>query len=175
MPKIVKNIWTLPRYKKEWRNICALLPIYLSDGTNGSYILYEDGSIEQVSFRLSWVIDDLLAYWCSNKTLLQEQSCQIAAQLGNRHQRRIPLALREDFCLVPVRARLTSSRNHDANGYVFLNRVKEISQQKEQIGCKISFQSQVELEVLDSMRTLKRNLQLAEKMTEYLRKEESLA
>ena len=175
MPKIMKNTWSLPRYKREWRDICALLPAYLPDGANGSYILYEDGSVEQVNYRLSWVIDDLLAYWCSNKVLLQQQSCQIAAQLGNRHQRRIPLVLREDFCLVPVRARLTSSRNHGANGYVLLNKVKEISQQKEQMGCKISFQNQVELEVLDSMRTLKGNLQLAAKMQEYLREEHTSA
>lgn len=48
MSKIMKNIWSLPRYKREWHNICALLPAYLPDGCNGSYILYEDGSEEEV-------------------------------------------------------------------------------------------------------------------------------
>ncbi len=175
MSKIMKNIWSLPRYKRGWRDICALLPAYLPDGCNGSMILYEDGGVEQVNFSFSWVIDDLLAYKCSSKTILQQQSSQIAAQMGKRYQRRLPLILNEEFCLVPIRVRLTSSPYHEANGYVRLNRVKDFSEQKGKSGCKIKFINQVELEVLDNMRTLRGNMALAAKMQEYLREEHTSA
>lgn len=33
MPKMINSMWRLPRYKTDWRDICALLPAYLSDGT----------------------------------------------------------------------------------------------------------------------------------------------
>ena len=175
MPKIMKNTWSLPRYKREWRDICALLPAYLPDGANGSYILYEDGSVEQVNFSFSWVLDHLFAYLHSNKQLLQRQSRRITAQMGNQRGRRLPLILSKDFCLVPIRVRLTSSPYHEANGYVRLNKVEDFSEQKGKSGCKIWFTNQLELEVLDNLYTLRGNMALAAKMQEYLREGEGLA
>ena len=56
MPKMINSMWRLPRYKTDWRDICALLPAYLSDGTNGSIILYEDGNVEEIKASLSWLL-----------------------------------------------------------------------------------------------------------------------
>lgn len=85
MSKIMKNIWSLPRYKREWHNICVLLPAYLPDGCNGSMILYEDGGTEEIKASLSWLLDDLLDYLRSNKAVLQQQSSEIAVQMGKRN------------------------------------------------------------------------------------------
>jgi hypothetical protein len=47
--------WTIPRYKRDWQNICALMPSYLEDGTNGTVVTYLDSSTEAVYYRLPWV------------------------------------------------------------------------------------------------------------------------
>lgn len=175
MSKIMKNIWSLPRYKREWHNICALLPAYLPDGCNGSMILYEDGSEEEVKASLSWLLDDLLDYLRSNKAVLQQQSSEIAVQMGKRNKRRLPLILNEAFLLLPVKARATFNRYHGVDGYVVLPKVANITEQNGKDGCKICFTNQLELEVLDNLYTLRGNMALAAKMQEYLREGESLA
>ena len=48
----------LPRYKTGWRQICAILPAYLPDGTNGTTITYLDGTMEKIPYRLCWVLND---------------------------------------------------------------------------------------------------------------------
>lgn len=175
MSKIMKNIWSLPRYKREWHNICALLPAYLPDGCNGSMILYEDGGTEEIKASLSWLLDDLLDYLRSNKAVLQQQSSEIAVQMGKRNKRRLPLILNEAFLLLPVKARATFNRYHGVDGYVVLPKVANITEQNGKDGCKICFTNQVKLEVLDNLYTLRGNMALAAKMQEYLREGESLA
>lgn len=175
MSKIMKNIWSLPRYKREWHNICALLPAYLPDGCNGSMILYEDGSEEEVKASLSWLLDDLLDYLRSNKAVLQQQSSEIAVQMGKRNKRRLPLILNEAFLLLPEKARATFNRYHGVDGYVVLPKVANITEQNGKDGCKICFTNQLELEVLDNLYTLRGNMALAAKMQEYLGEGESLA
>ena len=175
MSKIMKNIWSLPRYKREWRNICALLPAYLPDGCNGSMILYEDGGTEEIKASLSWLLDDLLDYLRSNKAVLQQQSSEIAVQMGKRNKRRLPLILNEAFLLLPVKARATFNRYHGVDGYVVLPKVANITEQNGKDGCKICFTNQLELEVLDNLYTLRGNMALAAKMQEYLWEGESLA
>ena len=175
MSKIMKNIWSLPRYKREWHNICALLPAYLPDGCNGSMILYEDGGTEEIKASLSWLLDDLLDYLRSNKAVLQQQSSEIAVQMGKRNKRRLPLILNEAFLLLPVKARATFNRYHGVDGYVVLSKVANITEQNGKDGCKICFTNQLELEVLDNLYTLRGNMALAAKMQEYLREGESLA
>ncbi len=49
--------WRLPRYKKDWKSICAMLPVYLQDGTNGTVVYYIDGSTEQIGHRLELVVN----------------------------------------------------------------------------------------------------------------------
>lgn len=175
MSKIMKNIWSLPRYKREWHNICALLPAYLPDGCNGSMILYEDGGTEEIKASLSWLLDDLLDYLRSNKAVLQQQSSEIAVQMGKRNKRRLPLILNEAFLLLPVKARATFNRYHGVDGYVVLPKVANITEQNGKDGCKICFTNQLELEVLDNLYTLRGNMALAAKMQEYLREGEGLA
>lgn len=120
--------WQLPRYKQQWQHICALLPVYLPDGTNGCRIVYDDGSTEQVAARLSWVMDDLLGYRRSSRAILQQQSRQILEQTEPQGRRiRLPLVLSGDFCLVPVRIRRPFSRRHAADGYVVLSQVQGLS------------------------------------------------
>lgn len=175
MSKIMKNIWSLPRYKREWHNICALLPAYLPDGCNGSMILYEDGGTEEIKASLSWLLDDLLDYLRSNKAVLQQQSSEIAVQMGKRNKRRLPLILNEAFLLLPVKARATFNRYHGVDGYVVLPKVANITEQNGKDGCKICFTNQVKLEVLDNMRTLKNNTILAKEINAYLREEKGSA
>ena len=175
MSKIMKNIWSLPRYKREWHNICALLPAYLPDGCNGSMILYEDGGTEEIKASLSWLLDDLLDYLRSNKAVLQQQSSEIAVQMGKRNKRRLPLILNEAFLLLPVKARATFNRYHGVDGYVVLPKVANITEQNGKDGCKICFTNQLELEVLDNLYTLRGNMALAAEMTAYLREEHTSA
>ena len=67
------------------------------------------------------------------------------------------------------------SRKHDVSGYVVFDKVEGILGQTEQTGCKIKFTNQLEIEVLDSVRTLRGNIALAAEMTAYLREEHTSA
>ena len=66
--------WAIPRYKRDWRSICALMPSYLDDGTNGTVVTYLDDSTEAVYYRLQWVLDDLLGYMHTSRAVLTKQS-----------------------------------------------------------------------------------------------------
>ncbi len=66
--------WKLAYYKENWRNICAILPLYLDDGTNGCVVYYTDGDCETYAHRLVWVVDDLLAYLCTSRKLLRDKA-----------------------------------------------------------------------------------------------------
>ena len=129
--------WQLPRYRQQWRNICAILPVYLPDGTNGCRIVYDDGTDEHIGARLSWVLDDLLGHRCSSRAVLQKQSQRMSDSAGMaHHQRRLPLLLGDVLCLVPVKARRPYSRSHAADGYVVLSQVKGVSGAKKCSGAE---------------------------------------
>ena len=93
--------WTMPRYKREWQNICALLPAYLDDGTNGTVVTYLDGTAEAVAYRLCWVVDDLLLHLHTSREVLTKRS---RMYLG-KNARRVPLIASPQLCLVPVKGR----------------------------------------------------------------------
>lgn len=161
-----KHNWQPPRYQKEWFQIYALLPAYLSGGTNGSFLYYADGTVEQENTRLCWVLDKLLGYHYSSKSLLQQQSRFLLEQLGQPSQRRLPLLLTPDFCLVPVKARPPQSRNHGADGYVVHSAVLSVAENDNGAGCVILLKNGQQLFVLDSLRTLRKNLRLAEQLAQ---------
>ncbi len=165
---ITVNNWQTPRYKTGWRDIWALLPSYLSDGTNGCLTYYIDGLVEQSAARIDWVLGDLLTSLCSNKELLQQQSRALSEQLGQPLQRRLPLLLTKDFCLVPVKARQPLSRNHAADGYVVYAMVEEIKQNPDGAGSLILLKNGQELLVLDKLRTLRDNLRTTAQLMELL-------
>lgn len=151
--------WQMPRYKTHWRNICAILPVYLSDGSNGSQVLFDAGSVEYVQARLSWVLNDFFSQWCSSKALFLQRSQWILQQLGYPYRRRLPLLVAEDLVLVPVKVRQPLSRNHGADGYVVLSKVIHISAKEN--GTAIILKNQNSIQVLDSLRTMRQNLKLA--------------
>lgn len=153
------SMWQLPRYKIDWRDICAIIPIYLPDGTNGCQIFYADGSMEQITARLSWVLDDLLNYRRSSKAILLQQSRWMMQQLGYRQQRRLPLILEDGFCLVPVKARQTVNHNHAVDGYIVLSKVKRTYQYNNDTN--VILKNHHNMIIMDSLRTVRQNLQLA--------------
>lgn len=171
---IVKNSWQIPRYKTEGQQICALFPAYLSDGTNGSQLYYMDGSIEQSRARLSWVLEDWLSHWHSSKPLLQRRSRRLLEQLGRSQQNRLPLLLTPDFALMPVKARQPKTRSHAADGYVVYNMVVAVEKNKDGAGSIILLKNGQQLFVLDSLRTLRENLQMMKQLAEAMKKLELL-
>ena len=148
-----------PRYKQDWRQICAILPAYLPDGTNGTEITYLDGTKEYIANRLCWVLDDLLGYLRSSKAILTAQSRRM---LGN-NVRRVPLVLCPEFTLVPVKGREAIGEYHAVIGYVVLRYIdKIISEEK---GCRIQFQESTAIQVQERSRTVWENIQKAKAMS----------
>ncbi len=164
-----RNSWHFSRYKARRCNICALLPVYLPDGTNGSQIYYMDGSVEQSVARVSWVLEDWLSHWHSSKPLLQRQSRRLLEQLGRPQQKRLPLLFAPDFALMPVKARQPQSHSHAADGYVVYNLIATIAKNKEGPGCIIWLKNGQELLALDSLRTLQTNLQMMAQLTKAMK------
>lgn len=163
-----KNSWKQPRYRKECNQVCALLPIYLPGDINGAWIYYTDGGMEQSTAQFSWVLNDLLAYQRSSKSFLLQQSCWMLSQLGQPQRRRLPLLLAPEFGLMPVKARQPWSRNHAADGYVVYARIETIWQNPDGTGSVILLKNGQELLVLDSLRTLRENLQMMKQLVEFM-------
>ena len=153
------KLLNLPRYKKDWKKICAILPAYLPDGTNGTEITYLDGTTEYIANRLCWVLDDLLGHLRSSKAILTAQSRRL---LGDK-ARRVPLVLYPDFALVPVKGREAIGEYHAVIGYVVLRYIdKIISEEK---GCWIQFQESIVIQVQERSRTVWENIQKAKAMS----------
>ncbi len=156
----IGNKWTIPRYKREWRSICALLPAYLHDGTNGTMVTYLDGSDEAVGYRIPWVLDDLLGYLRTSRAVLTRQS---KAYLG-KQARRVPLIASEEFSLVPVKGRDELAKGDGTVGYIVMEHVADVIPR----GAvnTVYFQGGAGITVLDTTRTLWGNLNLTKDMKE---------
>ena len=95
------------------------MPVYLADGTNGTEITYLDGTVEQMDKRLCWVLNDLLFHLRSSTSVLMRQSRMV---LG-KPARRVPMVLKKEFSLVPVKGRERIGEYDSQTGYVVLNHV----------------------------------------------------
>ena len=151
-----------PKYKTHWQDICAILPVYLSDGTNGTEITYLDGTVEQMDKRLCWVLNDLLFRLRSSTSVLMRQSRMVLGKTA----RRVPLVLKKEFSLVPVKGRERIGEYDSQTGYVVLNHVKRLI--ADNSGVRICFENNVSVHVLDTSYTLWHNMQIAEAMREKL-------
>ena len=150
--------WAVPRYKREWQNICAMLPAYLEDGTNGTKVTFLDSKEEHVRYRLQWVLDDLLGSLCTSRAILTKQSQRY---LG-KNARRVPLIASAELALVPVKGRVALGSNDATTGYVVMRHVEDvIPQGKENI---IFFTGDTHIRVQDSTRTLWANLNLTKEL-----------
>ena len=154
--------WTMPRYKREWQDICALMPSYLEDGTNGTAITFVDSSKELINYRLQWVLDDLLGYLRTSRDVLTKQS---RMYLG-KQARRVPLLASPQFCLVPVKGRATYNKYELVTGYVVLRHVEDVIPDRGTN--RIYFTGAHYITVLDSTETLWRNLNTAKELKEKL-------
>ena len=144
-----------PRYKQDWRQICAILPAYLPDGTNGTEITYLDGTKEYIANRLCWVLDDLLGHLRSSKAILTAQSRRL---LGDKVYR-VPLILCDEFILVPVKGREAIGKYDSLLGYIVLHYVTQLVRDNKKT--IIYFGSVVTVTVYDYLRTVRQNIERA--------------
>ncbi|MBE6113120.1 MAG: hypothetical protein E7195_08940 [Peptococcaceae bacterium] len=148
-----------PRYKTHWQQICAVLPVYLPDGTNGTEILYLDGSTEQIPVRLCSVLDDMLFHQRSSVSVLTRQSRTV---LG-KNARRVPLVLKQEFCLVPVKGREKIGRYDAVTGYVVLHHAEQLIQ--DESGVYIRFTGGTCVRVYDNLRVLEAKIHSTQKLS----------
>ena len=144
-----------PRYQKDWKKICAILPAYLPDGTNGTEITYLDGTKEYIANRLCWVLDDLLGHLRSSKAILTAQSRRL---LGDKVYR-VPLILCDKFILVPVKGREAIGKYDSLLGYIVLQHATHGEQDNNKT--IIYFGSDVTVTVYDYFRTVRQNIERA--------------
>ena len=150
--------WAIPRYKRDWRSICALMPSYLDDGTNGTVVTYLDDSTEAVYYRLQWVLDDLLGYMHTSRAVLTKQS---KAYLS-KGAKRVPLLASPEFCLVPVKGRKAIGTYDRVSGYVVSQHVTDVIPYGKEN--RVYFTGGHYITVLDSTRKLWENLNLTKDM-----------
>ncbi len=153
-------------YKALWRDICAMLPVYSAEGANGCEIYYTDGTVRYMDRRLTWVLDDLLGYLCTDKQLLQQQS---ARWLERPRAKRLPLAVMEDFTLVPVKGRDCPNKYDGVSGYAVLEYVQSVRETER--GTVIRLGRKQRITVLDSGKTVRRNLRIAQRVAVRYRQE----
>lgn len=137
-----------------------MLPVYLDDGTNGTEITYLDGSREQIAKRLCWVLDDLLFSLRSSTDVLTRQSRSF---LG-KNARRVPLVLKQEFSLVPVKGREKVGEYDTITGYVVLHHVEKLMSGDN--GSVICFTGGTRVTVYDNIRVLADKIRCTERLLE---------
>lgn len=107
-------------YELFWDQVHFFEPAYLADGCNGCRIYYDNGLIEEVHARLEWVLNDWASFRATSKELLQKQA---AGWTREKRQRRVPLVVNKDICLIPVKCRKLQNRYETASGYAVLQKI----------------------------------------------------
>ena len=136
--------------------------MYLPDGTNGTEISYLDGSVQTVEKRLCWVLDDLLFHLRSSTGILTRQS---RTMLG-KHARRVPLVLKKEFSLVPVKGRQKISEYDTATGYIVLHHAEKIIHTDGRT--QVQFTGGANVQVYDNPRTLADKIRTVQNMLEQM-------
>lgn len=151
-------VCAMPRYKYDWHKICAILPVYLRDGTNGTQIIYDGGTCETVPNRVQWVLDDLLGYLHTSREVLVHQ-CK---QYMSKDARRVPLIVSEEFSLMPVKGREELCKGDSTVGYIVTKKLMYfVSGEGKRMAYFIGGGC---VEVLDTQRTLSANMKLIQEL-----------
>lgn len=110
-------------YQKRWRQILLIRPYYRADGRTASKILYLDGSSDDLYCRCEQVVAELAQFFYTTISLAQKRASKL---LGESKERKVPILLHEDFCLVPLKFREEKQKNTGTIGYVVLRHVTEV-------------------------------------------------
>ncbi|MBQ2036266.1 MAG: hypothetical protein II218_10195 [Peptococcaceae bacterium] len=128
------------------------MPVYLADGTNGTEITYLDGTVEQMDKRLCWVLNDLLFHLRSSTSVLMRQSRMVLGKTA----RRVPLVLKKEFSLVPVKGRERIGEYDSQTGYAVLCHIQSLVQEGNRLF--IRFKGGAEVRVYDNARILMKKI-----------------
>ena len=128
------------------------MPVYLADGTNGTEITYLDGTAEQMDKRLCWVLNDLLFHLKSSTSVLTRQSRMVLGKTA----RRVPLVLKQEFSLVPVKGRERIGEYDSQTGYAVLCHIQSLVQEGNRLF--IRFKGGAEVRVYDNARILMKKI-----------------
>ena len=137
--------------------------MYLPDGTNGTEISYLDGSVQTVNKRLCWVLDDLLFHLRSSTGILTRQS---RTMLG-KNARRVPLVLKKEFSLVPVKGREKVGEYDAVTGYIVLGHAEKIIGADDDV--HVQFTGGANAQVYDNPRTLADKIRTVQNMLEQMK------
>ena len=152
----------LPKYKTHWREICAILPVYLPDGINGTEITYLDGTKEHIPKRLCWMLDDILLHLRSSTDVLKKQSRMVLGKTA----RRVPLVLKKEFSLVPVKGREKVGEYDAVTGYIVLGHTEKIIGADDDV--HVQFTGGANVQVYDNPRTLADKIRTVQNMLEQM-------
>ncbi len=164
----------VPTWQQQWKQICAILPMYLPDDINGTIIYYDDAPPEIVYSTCGYVVEQLMQYLMTSSTILQKRSAQL---LGVKDMRRTPMMHSCGLCLMPVKSRKPRSKSDAASGYVVMGKINATYSVKKErrpdtvrmtdlpehypdTATIIAFDSGLKLKVMDSRRTVNSNLAL---------------
>lgn len=104
------------------------------------------------------MLDDLLFHLRSSTDVLTRQSRSV---LG-RTTRRVPLILKQDFSLVPVKGRERLSEYDAVTGYIVLSHTEKIIDLDDAV--QVVFTGGAKVQVYDNIRTLADKIRTTERM-----------
>jgi len=137
----------------EWlsKGMCAILPRYEPDGTNGSDILFEDGKRLTHKRKVRMVIKELAGLYQKDLTLIRGHAAQ---ELGQKSM--LPIYINPAIVLVPFKTRKPIGKDDGALGYVFESAV--LSMDEANIGTQIKLKGELLVVVFENIKTAKRHM-----------------
>lgn len=158
----------LPRYKFAWDKVLCFQPIYLPDGLNGCRIYYAGDITEDIPHTIDWVLADWCSYHLTSIPILHQQSL---TWLGSSTRRRLPLVMKRELCLIPVKFRTARKRNDSVSGYAVLHKIKYAYQQADGKTCLTFHDNAQTISVLEKHSTLIENMCLGQRLIQYFDRE----
>jgi len=104
----------------KWRWVAAVVPYYYAGGRTACRVHYVDGKTESVLASSERLLERWLGYYGTTSKVMQERAEKL---LAGEQQRRLPLVVNRDVCLVPLKCRELEGRNTGTLGYFNLNTI----------------------------------------------------
>lgn len=149
-----------------WPEILCLVPVYTADGTNGTAVYRENGEPIFNPLRTKTLVRQLARVFCLDLKAARQHYAEVS-----KRQYTVPIPLRPDLVLVPVRARRARVKDDGTRAYVVKAKIQSVTAGPGSAGTRITFKDGTHLDVMqkwESLKVLLAQADLVEKEAFYL-------
>lgn len=108
-------------FSKVWPQLLGLVPVYAGDGTNGTEILLEKSCTVFCARKTETLLKQLARTFLIDLKAARQTYARVC-----KRSYAVPIALRPDLVLLPLRARAARVKDDGTRAYLVKSKIKEI-------------------------------------------------